>query len=382
MLRLLPLAIIDLWRRNRRRTILTVLAVAAATVVFSATTVIPYVMNAIVEDADRSPRLAITNRAGFDRTLPESYYWKIARVPGVLAVNRMTWFGGIYDDPTHQFPSMGIDADNPDQIWPEYALNHELVVKFKNTRDAAIVGTATMRRFGWRTGDMVSLRNPDIPLTLTFRIIGTIDQGPDLTIFLFQRDYMEEALHRPGQVSMLWVRCARLDDVSRIAAVIDAMFRNSSAETRTETEKAFMAEMVSTYGPLARIVQGIGMAAVLAIALAVLNAASMSVRERTHEVAVLKSLGFTGAQILTGLAVESGVASLAGGLIGIAAACALMDQLRGFFPTFGPLLSFGLPAPVMGGGLAIAIAVGLIAGVAPAIGTIRSSVAGALRKVA
>jgi len=303
MLRLLPFAITDLWRRNRRRTFLTVLAMAAATVVFSATTVIPYVMNVIVDNADRSPRLAVTNRAAMNRGLPESYYWKIARVPGVLAVNRMSWFGGIYDDPKHQFPSMGIDADNPDQIWPEYAINHELVVRFKNTRDSAIVGTATMRRFGWRTGELVSLRNPVIPLTLTFRIIGTINQGPDLTIFLFHRDYLEEALHRPGLVSMLWVRCATLDDASRIAAVIDEMFRNSSAETRTETEKAFMAQMVSNYRPLARIVQGIGLAAVLAIALAVLNAASMSVRERTHEIAVLKSLGFTAAQILWGLAV-------------------------------------------------------------------------------
>jgi putative ABC transport system permease protein len=167
-----------------------------------------------------------------------------------------------------------------------------------------------MSRFKWRVGKMVSLYNPAIPLTLTFRIIGTINQGPDLTVFLFHRDYLEEALHNPGWTSMLWVRAASIDDEPRIAAAIDEMFRNSSAETRTETEKEFMAQMVSHYRPLARIVQVIGLAAALAIALAVLNATSMTVRERRREIAVMKSLGFTASQILSELAVESSIVAL------------------------------------------------------------------------
>lgn len=378
---LLPLVGISLWRRNRKRTLLTTLAVLAATVVFCAVMVVPFAMNSIVRNADGVPRLAVTNRSSLARGLPDSYYSKVARLPGVVAVNRMTWFGGVYDDPRHQFPSIAIDADNPDVVWPEYALDHETVQRFKDAKDSAVVGIATMARFGWHLGDLVSLHQPAIPLTLTFRINGIISQGPDLTVFLFHRDYLEDAMGGPKITSMLWVRCASMSDASRIADEIEEMFRNSSNETRAETEKAFLVQMVSQYGPLAHLVQGIGLSAVVAIALAVLNAASMGVRERTREIGVLKSLGFTSSQILSETAIESAIMAFVGGILGIAGAAEMLHQARGFFPTLGPLLSFGLPAPVMVGGLAVAVAIGIAAGILPTIGVTRLSAVDGLRRV-
>lgn len=372
---------LNLWRRNRRRTGLTILAVVAATVVFSVVMVVPFAMNSIVKNADGVPRLAITNRSSLSRGLPDSYYAKIARLPGVVAVNRMTWFGGIYDDPRHQFPSVGIDADNPDLIWPEYSLDHRTVERFKDAKDSAVVGVATMARFGWHLGDLVSLRQPAIPLTLTFRINGVITEGPDLTLFLFHRDYLEDALGGPKTTSMLWVRCASMGDVSRVAGEIEEMFANSSNEVRAETEKAFLAQMVSNYAPLARLVQGIGLSAVIAIALAVLNAASMGVRERTREIAVMKSLGFTSLQIVEETALESGILAFVGGLLGIIGAAEMLHQARGFFPTLGPLLSFGLPLPVMVGGLAVAVAIGIAAGIIPTLGITRLSAVDGMRRV-
>ncbi len=353
-----------------------------ASMVFSAVMVIPFAMTAIVNRADAVPRLAVTNRAAVRRGLPESYYGRIEGLPGVVAVNRMNWFGGIYDDVRHQFPSMGIDADNPDVVWPEYALNHDLVNRFKINKNGAIVGIATLQRFRWRVGDEVALHEPSIPLTLTFRILGTISSGPDLTVFLFRRDYLEDAMHNPGLTSMLWVRCASMDDATRLTATIDEMFHNSSAETRTETEKEFMAQMVGKFAPIAHVVQGIGLSAVLAIALAVLNAASMTVRERTREIAVLKSLGFTSGQILWETAVENGMMALLGGSVGVAVAATALDQARGFVPSFGPLLSFGIPPPVMAAGLAVAVAVGLAAGILPAIRVTHATVLDGLRRVA
>ena len=344
--------------------------------------VIPFAMTAIVNRADAVPRLAVTNRAAVRRGLPESYYGRIAGLPGVAAVNRMSWFGGIYDDVTHQFPSMGIDADNPDVVWPEYALNHDMVNRFKSTKNGAMVGIATLQRFRWRIGDEVALHQPSIPLTLTFRILDTINSGPDLTIFLFRRDYLEDAMHDPGFTSMLWVRCASMGDASRLAATIDEMFRNSSAETRTETEKEFMAQMVAKFAPIAHVVQAIGLSAVLAIALAVLNAASMTVRKRTREIAVIKSLGFTSGQILWESAAENGMMALLGGTIGVAVAAVLLDRARGFVPSFGPLLSFGIPVPVMAAGLGVAVAVGLLAAILPAIRATHSTVLDGLRRVA
>jgi putative ABC transport system permease protein len=172
-----------------------------------------------------------------------------------------------------------------------------------------------------------------------------------------------------------------MGDASRLAATIDEMFHNSSAETRTETEKEFMAQMVAKFAPIAHIVQMIGLSAVLAIALAVLNAASMTVRERTREIAVLRSLGFSSGQILWETAVENGMMALLGGTIGVAVAATMLDRARGFVPSFGPLLSFGLPVPVMAGGLAVAVVVGLTAGTLPAIRATHSSVLEGLRRV-
>jgi putative ABC transport system permease protein len=378
---LLPLVGLNLWRRNRQRTMLTILAVFAATVVFSMVMVVPFAMNSIVTNADGSPRLAVTNRTSLMRGLPDSYYAKVARLPGVMAVNRMTWFGGIYDDPRHQFPNVAIDADNPDVMWPEYVLDRETVQRFKNAKDSAIVGTATMARFGWHVDDLVSLHQSSIPLTLTFRISGTISRGPDLTIFFFHRDYLVDAIHGPAMTSVLWVRGSSMSDNSRIAGEIEEMFQNSSAETRVETEKAFLAQMVSRYASLAHLVQGIGISAVVAIALAVLNAAAMGVRERAAEIALLKSLGFASSQIVAETAMEGGVVALAGGVLGIAGAAEMIDRARGFFPTLGPLLSFGLPAPVMIGGLATAIAIGIAAGILPTIGVTRLSAMDGLRRV-
>lgn len=358
------------------------LAVMTASMVFSAVMVIPFAMTAIVNRADAVPRLAVTNRAAVRRGLPESYYQRITGLPGVIAVNRMSWFGGIYDDVRHQFPSMGIDADNPDLVWPEYALNHDMVSRFKINKNGALVGIATMQRFRWHIGDEVALHQPSIPLTLTFKILGTINSGPDLTIFLFRRDYLEDAMHDTGFTSMLWVRTASMGDASRLAATIDEMFHNSSAETRTETEKEFMAQMVAKFAPIAHIVQMIGLSAVLAIALAVLNAASMTVRERTREIAVLRSLGFSSSQILWATAAENGMMALLGGTVGVALATVALNQARGFVPSFGPLLSFGLPAPVMAAGLGVAVAVGLTAGILPAIRATHSTVLDGLRRVA
>lgn len=358
------------------------LAVMTATMVFSTVMVIPYAMTAIVNKADAVPRLAVTNRARIFRGLPDSYYRKVETLPGVVAVNRMTWFGGVYDDVTHQFPSMGIDADNPDVIWPEYAIDKDLVKRFKSDKNGALVGVATMQRFRWHIGDEVALHHPSSLLTLTFKIIGTINQGPDLTLFLFRRDYLEDATHDPGFTSILWVRCASMNDTARLAATIEEMFHNSSAETRAETEKEFMEQMVARFGPIARMVQWIGLSAVLAIALAVLNATSMTVRERTREIAVLKTLGFSSGQILLETSVENGIVALFGGTIGVAVAATCVNQVRGFFPSFGPLLSFGIPATVLAAGLTVAIAVGVIAGILPAIHATRMSVLDGLRRSA
>ncbi len=381
MLALLPLAAHNLLRRNRRRTLLTSLTVAAAALVFCAVMVVPYVTARIVSLSDRSPRLVITNRASVSYGLPEYYYDKIAALPDVVAVNRMLWFGGVYKDPKDQFPTMALD-DNLDLVWPEYGLNNSLMADFKSAKNGALVGAATMNHFGWHIGQNVALRSQVYPLTLTFKIMGVFYQGPDLTPMMLRRDYLEEALHNTGRVDIMWVRCSSPEATNRVAAAIDEMFRNSGAETRTSTEKAFMNDMMNRYKPLMVVVEGIGLISVIALALAVLNATAMSLRERRGELAVLRSLGFSGDQILMSLALEAVFVAVVGGILGTLFARAALGWARGSVPALGPILSFGLPAAVMGEGIAASIVIGLVAALAPALAALRLSVVDTLRRVA
>src|SRR5690349_3097674 len=201
---------------------------------------LPYVTERIARLADASPRLVVLNKAAMRFGLPEAYSRKIEKLPQVVAVNRMVWFGGVYDDPRHQFATVAIDVDNPDIVWPEYGLDSATVGAFRKRRDGAIVGSATMHRFGWHLGQQVVLRSQIYPVVLSFKIVGTYNRGPDPAVFMFRRDYLEEALHGSGRVDMMWVRCASEPAAQRIAPEIDSLFRNSSFETETETEKAFL----------------------------------------------------------------------------------------------------------------------------------------------
>ena len=223
MFPLLSLAAVNLWRRNRRRSLLSILAVASATVVFCAVMVLPYVTERIAKEADASPRLVVTNRNAMRYGLPESYAEKIEKLPNVVAVNRMVWFAGLYNDPHRQFSTVAIDVDNPDVIWPEYGFDSTTIAGLKKYRNGAVVGTALMQRFGWKIGQQVALRSQLYPVELSFIIVGTYGGGPDPTVFMFRRDYLEEALHNRGRVDMIWA------SVERIITKLDKMPINEIA---------------------------------------------------------------------------------------------------------------------------------------------------------
>lgn len=382
MFSLLSLAVHNLWRRNQRRTVLTIFAVASATVVFCALMVLPYVTDRIVHFADSSPRLVVMNRSAMRFGLPESYYNDIVEMPGVMAVNRMVWFAGVYDDPHHQFPTVAIDADNPDIVWPEDEFSAEDLAAFKAHRNGAIVGAATMNRFGWKIGQNIILRSQLYPVTLSFMIVGSYKGGPDTTAFMFRRDYLEAALHNPGKVDMLWVRCVTAEASNRIAREIDTRFRNSGAETETQTERAFLLTFLIRFQSLGRIVEAIGLCAVIALALAVLNSAAMTIRERRNEIAVLRTLGFLNFQILAALALEAVITALAGGLVGTLLATAAVNFVRGAVPSLGAFMSFGMPYPVVLGGIAMALVIGVTASISQAATAVRAPVYESLRHIA
>ena len=382
MFSLFSLAFVNLWRRNRRRTALTILAVTCATVVFCVVMVLPFVMARIASLAESSPRLVVMNKTALRYGLPESYYQKIVKIPDVVAANRMVWFAGVYNSPRNQFASVAIDVDNPDIIWPEYGLDTATIAAFKKRRNGALVGSATMHRFGWEVGQNVVLKSQRYPLALTFQIVGTYDGGPDPTVFMFRRDYLEEALHNTGRVEFIWVRCSDSVAANRIADEIDSTFRNSGDETDTETEKEFLVTFLVRFQSLGRIVQGVGLCAVFAIGLAVLNGFAMTLRERGKDIAVLRTVGFLDSQIIVSLVCEGIVSALAGGILGTLGAALALNIARGAVPVLGPALSVGMPYPIMIGGIAMALIIGMVAAVAPTVAALRSPVYESIRQIA
>ncbi len=371
----------SLMRRNQRRTLLMVVAVACATLVFSMVMLLPYITDRIGANASASPRLVVMNRSAMRYGLPESYSRKITELPGVVAVNRMTWFAGIYDDPKHQFSTVAIDPDSLAEMWPENGFDAETVARLKAHRNGAVVGVATMHRFGWKVGQNVILRSQLYPVTLPFMIVGSYRGGSDPSVFMFRRDYLEDALHDSTQVDMMWVRCANSNVAGRLAPQIDSTFRNSGAETETDTEKEFLNTFLVRFQSLGRIVQAVGFCAVFAIALAVLNGSSMTLRERRAEIAVLRTVGFSNSQILAALMSEALAVALAGGIIGSLASVLTIDFVRGAVPALGPAMSAGMPYPVMLAAIAIALGVGGLAALAPTLVALRTPVFQTLREV-
>src|SRR5208282_3693950 len=336
----------------------------------------------IAKEADGSPRLVVTNKNAMRYGLPESYAKTIENLPDVVAVNRMVWFAGTYNDPHRQFPSVAIDVDNPEVIWPENGFDAGPIAAFRKSRNGALVGTALMERFGWKIGQQVVLRSQLYPVKLTFVVVGSYHGGPDPTVFMFRRDYLEEALHNTGRVDMIWVRCSSPEVADRIAGEIDSTFRNSGTETETASEKTFLVTFMVRFQSLGRLIQAVGLCAVFAIALAVLNGASMTVRERRQEIAVLHTLGFPSLPIAFSLVGEASLTALVGGIAGTLLASTGMNAARAATRVLGPALSVGVPYPVMLGAIAIALLIGIISALVPTLAALRSPAANSLRHIA
>ena len=211
--------------------------------------------------------------------------------------------------------------------------------------------------------------------------MGSYRGGSDPSVFMFRRDYLEEALHHSPPVDMMWVRCADSRVASRIAGQIDSTFRNSSAETETDTEKAFLTTFLIRFQSLGRIVQAVGLCAVFAIALAVLNGSAMTLRERRGEIAVLRTVGFSNSQILASFMSEAFAMALVGGVTGTLASALILGLMRGRVSALGPALSIGMPYPIMLGGVAMALGIGTLSALVPTLAALRTPVHQSLREV-
>ncbi len=306
--------------RNKRRSILTVLSIAFSLLLLTLMMTIWRAFYLDEGSAESAERLVVRHRVSLTFSLPGFYREKIRAVPGVVAVVPVSWFGGIYKDqkPENFFAQFGTDPEEFFKVFRDIKMPAEQLTAWQRDRQGVIVDDTLANKYGWKLGDRIVLKGTIYPVDLELYVRGIFTSYPDDKAVYFNTKYVEEAVSFfKGQAGTFSILVASPQDVSRVASAIDEMFHNSPQPTKAESEKAFGLEFVAMLGNVKAFILMICSAVVFATLLVSANTMAMSIRERTREVAVLKTLGFTRQSVL-GLFVSEAVAlALAGGLIGV-----------------------------------------------------------------
>jgi putative ABC transport system permease protein len=382
-MRFLPLVWKNLGRR-KVRTLFTALSILVAFLLFGVLAAIRIAFSAGV-DVTGADRLTVIHRVSIILPLPIAYGDRIARVPGVREVTHANWFGGIYKDPKNFFAQIGVDPATYLDIYPEIKLPEAQKRAWLADRTGAIVGRVTAKRFGFKVGDRIPIlgtiftkRNGGRVWEFTVDGIYDAAQGFDTSGMFFQYDYLKEAAFASNNVGWYIIRIADPQHAQQIVDRIDALFANSSAETKTSTEKALAESFAKQVGDVGAIITGIVSAVFFTMLLVAGNTMAQSVRERTAELAVLKTLGYGDGLVMGLVLLESCVLALVAGGLGLALAW-LIDS-RGD-PTGGYLPVFYMPSRDLALGLGLAVLLGITAAALPAWKAMRLRIVDALRRV-
>ena len=383
-MKFLPLIWRNVWRRKFRTTF-TLLSIFVAFLLFGILMTIKSAFSFGVDVAGLD-RLVLIHKVSLIMPLPISYKTQLEQVPGVDLVTHQSWFGGVYQDPANFFANIAVEPASFLKIYPEFRIPPEQVKAWMSDRQGAVIGRDLAERFNWKVGDRV-------PLTATifqpkgggqtweFNISGVYDgeDGVDKTQFFFHYDYLDEN-RQVGEGSVGWfvVKIADPAQAVDLSRSFDAMFANSAAETKTTTEKGFVEGFAKQVGDIGTMMIAISSTVLFMFGLVAASTMAQSVRERTNEIAVLKTLGFSDPSILLLVLTESLFIVVVGGGIGLGLAWLFVQQGD---PTGGMLPIFVLPARDLVIGVGLMLAMGLLAGVLPAFAAMRLSIIDALRRV-
>jgi len=340
-----PLLILRNAFRHKLRTTLTIVGIVVAVVAFG-------LLRTIVDawyagaNASSSARLITRNAVSLVFPLPLTYAARIRQVPGVASVAWANWFGGVYVSERNFFPQFAISTPTYLDMYPEFLLSPEERKAFLTDRTAALAGRKLAEQYGWKVGDQIPLRGTIFPGTWTFTLRGIYDgadKGTDQSTFFFHFDYLNETMKRqfPRRGDQTGVFVVQLKDPQQAAEVseaIDATFKNSLAETLSETEKAFQLGFVAMTETILLAIQAVSFVVIVIIMAVMANTMAMTARERYGEYATLKALGFGNGFVAFLIFAESMAIALFGGIIGIALtfplARAFGDAMGSLFPIF------------------------------------------------
>ncbi|MGB8413961.1 MAG: ABC transporter permease [Candidatus Binatus sp.] len=376
----LPLVLINL-TRNKRRTILTVMSITVSVFIFASLISLPALLDQVLRDRANSLRLICHSKAGFFYMLPEAYRRQIEAVPHVDAVAGYSVFMGTYRDPNEQIGILAMDDDHVREIFPDWEVSAQAEHEFKRMRTAGLVSTTLMKNYGWKVGDTVMLRGTVYLVDLQLTIVGVLNGEAAGPRIIFKRDYMEELLGRPGTVNLFWVKIDRSQSAPAVIGAIDEMFANSAHETVTETEVELIKnEMASNISLLLSGAKFLAVIVIFTIGLVAVNTAAMAVRERRHEMAVMRAIGFTRNSIIARILVEGLIVGVTSGGLGCGLAMLGFEVLPHLSGALGPLaMALTLSPRVVAYSFMIAALIGAASGFIPATLATRGDISTELR---
>ena len=367
--------------RHRWRTFLTIASVALALFLFAS---LQTVVTTLASSAKfgSATRLVTTNATGFVLPLPVAYANRLQTIEGVQKVTWANWFGGQYGDRTRFFATFAIDAESYLELYPEMSVPADQKQAFLQDKGGALIGVRLLDIFGWKVGQNITLQGTIFPGDWTFTIRGVYtptDPAINDDALMFHWDYLDERNQRAGHAGWYILQIDDPNNAPRVAKAIDDLFRSSPSPTKTGTEQAFNASFATMFGNVSLLMGTIGMAVVFAILLVTANAMMMSMRERTRELAVLKTIGFTDRRLFGLVMLEAGLITVTGAVIGLGGAKALYRLTK--FNAGGFLPGFDVTPKTLAIGAVIAVVLMLASGLAPAMRAARLPVVTALRNV-
>ena len=372
-------------KRSKRRTLLTVMSVAIAVFLFASLRAVLDGFNAGAE-ASSSTRIITLRSTSLMFQMPTSHADGIRSTPGVQDLTWANWFGGIYKDPKNFFGQFAIEPESYLRMYPEILLTPEDKKAFLEDRTGCIVGDGLAKIYGFKVGDKITLQvgipvygqqDFDFTVRALYRSGGAAIDNQSM---MFHWKYADERSLLKGQVGWYVTQIANPDQAAQISTAIDQKFANSSYETKTDTERAFQSSFVSMFGNLNLLLGSIALAVVITTLFVAGNTMAMSVRERTTEIAVMRTLGFPSSTIFLLVAGEGLLMSILGGVVGVALARTIVNpnflQAGAFIPEIGVNNANVIT------GLGLSVLIGVLAGLIPATMASRLKIVDALRRVA
>ena len=373
--------------RNRRRTLLTVLSIAVALVLLSLLDLLLTAWSGV--NSANANRLVIRNAISLTFTLPAAYGQRLTTLEHVVATTQLTWFQGRYidDRPENMFPRFGTDPETLLDVFNEFEISPEEVAAWRGDRTGFIAGRALAEDQGWELGEVITITGDIVPVDIELTLRGIYTHPTDTAqerIVYFDWQYVEEALGNPGEYGTFYLLLDSPDNMNETIAQAEAMFENSAHQVRAETEAAFYLSFAEMLGNVRFLFSVIGLAVIASIFFITVNTMAMASRERTIEVAVLRTLGFTRSKVLFIVLFESLGVGVLGSIVGLAFMPAAASNLGAYIESNGLVFSSGLSVGGRTSALVLGIGVilGLAAGLVPALHAMNMKIVDGLRRVA